>query len=130
MPIFSNHRPVRSLQAWGGLLQTHPCWPKRLGGTHLPLSLAGMVPPSLTNSHMACTHSPKAPEWDTPASQCLDTPVHHHPILKWLVLDQPHHPTHPWLVVTEEDQHPCKDTHRSLHPIRPCQLTEEEEPCQ
>lgn len=127
LPIFPNHRPVRSLQAWWGFLQTHLCTPKPLGVTLRLLSLAGMVPPSLTNSHMACTHSqegpcpnPQAQGWGTLVSLCLVTPVHRHP-------------THPWLVM-EEHLHPCQGTQRSLHQIPPCRHMEEasleEAPCQ
>ncbi|TMS04221.1 Annexin A11 [Larimichthys crocea] len=108
-------RAVRALQAWGVLLQTHPCTPKSLGGTHLPLSLSGMVPPSLTDSHMACTHSQEGPcpqtkllVWATLvslASQCKDIPVHHHPTHQWLVMEEHPHLTHQCLVM-EEHQHP------------------------
>lgn len=86
-----------------------------------------MVPPPLTNSHMACTHSqegpcpnPKAQGWASLVSQanlCLVTLKHHHP-------------THPCLVM-EEHQHLCQRTQKSLHQIHQCQPMEEEEeePC-
>lgn len=123
MLISSNHRPVRPLQSWGGSRQPHSCWPRLLGCTRPSLCLMGMVPPTLTNSHMACTHSQEGPcpnlkdqRWDTRVSKCLDTPVHHLP-------------THPWLD-TEEHQHPCRDilTSPHSHRLHPCRLTEEP-PC-
>lgn len=122
VPIFPNHRPVRSLQEWGLFFQTPLC-------TLKPRGLGPLVASPLTNSHMACTHSqedtcpnPTAKGWGTPgtlASLCLVTLAHHHP-------------THPWLVM-EEHLRPCQRTHRCLHPIHPCQDMEEasleEVPC-
>lgn len=122
VPIFPNHRPVRSLQEWGLFFQTPLCTPK-------PRGLGPLVASPLTKSRMACTHSQEHPwpshtvkGWGTPgslASPCPDT----------LVL---RHPTHPWLVM-EEHLHPCQVTHRCLHLIHPCRHMEEapmeEVPC-